>query len=496
MPITFLTLIYLTCAIFITLYTAGQLVLLVLYIWHRPRPTPLPTVEHWPVVLVQLPLYNERHVARRLLDSVAALEYPPDKLIIQLLDDSTDDTSALVANRVRHWQRQGMDVRHVRRGDRIGYKAGALDYGLSLVEADLVALFDADFVPPKAFLRQTVPHFCADEKLGIVQTRWGHLNADANWLTLAQTLSVDAHFLIEQTARNRAGLLLTFNGTGGLWRPECIAAAGGWTDDTLTEDLDLSYRAQLAGWRYLFLPEVVVPGELPPQLEAYKQQQARWAQGNTQCLLRLFRPVWRGQLTLSQRLMAMQHLMQYLPHPVMLLMFILTPLLMGLDALDRLPLAPLGLVGLAPPLLIAVAQHNLYSDWKRRLLAFPVLMAMGTGISWNNTRAVLRAFSGQKGEFRRTPKFMGDWQFSGYALRADWTLLIEALLAVYALCGVFLALDRSPALLPYFILYTLAFGGFASRSLFDRLRLKWAALQRARHLSRKTTPYPTRPARR
>ena len=470
---TILTTLYVLAALFLTLYTSGQIVLLITY-WRRGKQQfPLPTVDKWPTVAIQLPIYNERHVVMRLLEAVARMDYPCDRLVVQVLDDSTDDTTALVAQGVKKIRRQGLTVHHVQRATRQGYKAGALAYGLSSLDSELVALFDADFVPAPDFLKRTVPYMAADPGLGIVQTRWGHLNPEDNRLTQAQALSVDAHFVVEQTARNRAGWLLTFNGTGGLWRTQCIREAGGWRDDTVTEDLDLSYRAQLAGWRYLFLPDVAVPGELPPQLAAYKQQQARWAKGNTQCLLRLFRPVWQGSLTLMQRIMALQHLAQYLPHPLMLLLLLLTPPLMLLGVLDGLPLAPLGLVGLGPPLLYLVSQRALYPDWKRRLLAFPVLMLLGTGITWNNTRAVLSAFRDrQGGEFRRTPKFGRGWQTSGYALPVDGNLWVESLLALYALWGTRLALELQPSLTPYLGLYSIAFATLALWGLRDRWRLR------------------------
>ncbi|MBA3872666.1 MAG: glycosyltransferase, partial [Anaerolineae bacterium] len=236
---------------------------------------PTPPVEKWPTVVVQLPLYNERYVVRRLLDSVAALDYPRELLTVQVLDDSNDETIEITATKVAELSAKGLNILHVRRPERTGYKAGAMAYGMSLVESEFVMVLDADFVPAPDFLRKTIPHLVARPRLGMVQTRWGHLNPFNNWLTLGQTLALDSHFVVEQTARSRGGWLMTFNGSGGVWRAQCIREAGGWRDLTLTEDLDLSYRAQLAGWEFLYLPDVVVPGELPPQIAAYKQQQAR-----------------------------------------------------------------------------------------------------------------------------------------------------------------------------------------------------------------------------
>ena len=295
-------------------------------------------MQNWPTVVIQLPIYNERHVVERLLNAVAALDYPRDRLTVQVLDDSTDETTDIAARLTAKLRADGLNIQHVQRQDRHGYKAGALAYGLSLTNSELVVVLDADFVPTSDFLRRTVPHLAADPGLGMVQTRWGHLNPFSNLLTLGQTLALDGHFVVEQTARSRAGWLMSFNGSGGVWRAQCIRDAGGWRDLTLTEDLDLSYRAQLAGWRFLYLPDVVVPGELPPQIAAYKQQQARWAKGSTQCLTYTFNPLWHSRFSLSQRLMATLHLCQYIPHPLMILLLLLTPPLLIAHGLQKLPL--------------------------------------------------------------------------------------------------------------------------------------------------------------
>jgi len=331
----------------------------------------------------------------------------------------------------------------------------------------LVMVLDADFVPPPEFLKRTVPYLAANPKLGMVQTRWGHLNPFNNWLTLGQTLALDGHFVVEQTARSRAGLLMSFNGSGGVWRTQCIRDAGGWRDLTLTEDLDLSYRAQLAGWHFLYLPDVVVPGELPPQIAAYKQQQARWAKGSTQCLGYILPPLWHSQFTLPQRVMATLHLCQYLPHPLMVILLLLTPPLLISHELQQIPLGLLGIVGLGPPLVYVVSQQALYPDWKRRLLAFPVLLALGTGIAWSNSIAVMGGLLGWKTEFRRTPKFARVWHDTRYAMRSNPGLLVEVVLAIYAIWGVWLALKLSPALVPYLGVYGFAFGSVALWGIRD-----------------------------
>ncbi len=481
MLLDLLTIVYLLSALLLTTYAVSEFILLLTWVRYRRQIIPTPALTEWPSVVVQLPIYNEQYVVIRLLDSVAALDYPRDRLTVQLLDDSNDVTVDIAAAHIARLQASGLQVEHVRREDRSGFKAGALAYGLTLSEAEYVMVLDADFVPPRDFLRQTIPHLATNPKLGMVQTRWGHLNPFANLLTLGQTLALDGHFVVEQTARSRAGWLLNFNGSGGVWRIACIQDAGGWRDLTLTEDLDLSYRAQLKGWRFLYLPDVVVPGELPPQMAAYKQQQARWAKGSTQCISVVLPPLWTSRFSLFQRVMATLHLCQYLPHPLMIILLLLTPLLLLSGDLQRLHLSWLGLAGLGPPLVYILSQRALYADWGKRLLAFPVLIALGTGIAWTNTRAVISGLLGRRGEFRRTPKFNRGWVGSGYALRADPNVWVELLLAAYAFWGLTLALKLNPALVPYLGLYSFSFGLVALWSLADRVALwRAAAVESAR----------------
>jgi cellulose synthase/poly-beta-1,6-N-acetylglucosamine synthase-like glycosyltransferase len=476
MLLTLIIALYVICALMLTFHTVGEIILLFVYWKHRHPIAPPPPVTVWPIVTVQLPMYNERYVVKRLLEAVAALDYPRDRLTVQVLDDSVDETTVLVAAQVEALRRMGLNIQHIHRKDRTGYKAGALANGLSLTDSELIVILDADFVPSPDFLRKTVPYLVADLELGMIQTRWGHLNPFDNLLTRGQTLALDGHFVVEQTARNRAGWLMNFNGSGGVWRAQCIREAGGWRDTTLTEDLDLSYRAQLKGWRFLYLPQVVVPGELPPHMAAYKQQQARWAKGSTQCLIAHLVPVWRQPgLTFFQKLMATHHLCQYLPHPLTVIILLLTPLLLLTRSLEHLPLSLLGLVGLWPPLMYVASQRALYPDWQRRLLAFPMLMAMGIGIAWNNTRAVVSGAMGKRGEFLRTPKFGQAGHSAGYALVGDSSLWIEIFLSLYALWGVTVALKKMPTLAPYLMLYSLAFAGVALWSIRDRLQLKHRA---------------------
>jgi len=466
-----LSFIYGLCALLLSAFSLGQGLLLWRYLRTRHIPLPVaPAPQEWPHVLVQLPIYNEQSVIERLVQAVCALDYPPDRLHLQFLDDSTDATSALLAQAIARQQRpNGPSLEHLRRPQRTGYKAGALSVGLKRTRAPFVAIFDADFLPPTDFLRRTIPHLLADEGLAVVQTRWAHLNDQANLLTRAQALSVDGHFVVEQAARQRSGWFVPFNGSGGVWRVRAIQASGGWLSRTLTEDLDLSYRAQLAGWRALYLPQVAVPGELPPQLAAYRQQQARWAQGDIQCLLIFARTLWRAPLPMLTRLMALHHLFQYLAQPLMLVLLLLTPPLLLLGALSAL-LAPLGLLSLIPPLLYAVSQEALYPNWRRRLLAFPLLLLLATGMVWSNTWAVARALLGQADEFKRTPKFAQEGQGNGYALRGGRAFLSELALALYALVGAVIASHTQPAAIPYLLIYVASLLTVGLWDAFDQWR--------------------------
>ena len=471
---TLLLTLYTLCALLLGLYTAGQAILLWRYWRTRREERPTPALRQWPAVTVQLPLYNEACVAGRLIDAVAAFDYPRDQLLIQVLDDSSDRTTLLAARKLAALESRGYRVQHLRRSTRDGFKAGALALGAAQSEGEFIAIFDADFIPPPDFLGRLLPHLLADPTVGIAQSRWGHLNADENSLTRAQRLSIDTHFVVEQAARNRSGWLIPFNGTGGVWRRRCIEEAGGWSADTLTEDLDLSYRAQMAGWRSLFLPDVEVPGEIPPQLAAYKQQQARWATGNTQCLLKLARQIGAARLSAMQKIMAIQHLCQYLPQPLMLLMLLLTPPLLLSGALEGLPLAPLGLLGLTPPLMYIAGQARLH-DGRRALsglTGFPALLFIGTGMSLSNSLAVAAALLGIKTGFRRTPKFRGDWTRSQYALPIDITVWLEAALMLYALWAAWLAWDLQRELFAYLLIYGLSFATVAGWSLRESLILQ------------------------
>jgi cellulose synthase/poly-beta-1,6-N-acetylglucosamine synthase-like glycosyltransferase len=475
-------LLYAVCVVLLSFYGFNSLVLTWLYLRHRHDPTPAPSVPvEWPCVTVQLPIYNELHTIERLLKAAAGLDYPRDRLEIQVLDDSTDATGRVAARTVARLQRQGIDVVHITRPDRAGFKAGALATGLAEAKGELIAIFDADFLPPPDFLRRVVPHF-ADPIVGCIQTRWGHLNRDYSLFTQVQALGVDGHFVVEQTARSRAGLFINFNGTAGVWRRACIEDAGGWQGDTLTEDLDLSYRAQLRGWRIEYLPDVVVPAELPAQISAFKRQQARWAQGSIQTALRLLGPLLRSAQPWSVKLEGVVHLTSYLVHPMMLLVVLLTlPMSFSRSwVLTAVPWLMIAAVG--PPLLYTIAQVADGECWHYRLWALPLLVLLGMGLALSNTRAVLKAVLGLRQGFQRTPKFAlrqpeDIWVGSVYALSRDSLIWGEVGLAVFAL-AVLTVPGFNWGFAPWLLLYAGGFGYVAGVSLRQAYqRRRWLAMQ-------------------
>lgn len=435
--------LYIIVAIWLAIYGANSLWLLWRYWRTRHDRYQPPPVTDWPLVTVQLPIYNEIHVVERLLKAVTSLDYPRDRLEIQVLDDSTDETAITLQAAVERYRQQGFDIHLLHRVDRRGYKAGALSEGLARARGELIAVFDADFVPPAGWLKATVPYLVHDPGLGFVQTRWGHINATYSPLTMAQSIILDAHFGVEHPARQRSGYFINFNGTAGIWRRSCIEEAGGWQAATLTEDLDLSYRAQLAGWRPLYLPDVVAPAEIPPQIEAFKRQQFRWAKGSAQCLRRLAAEVWQSPRPLAARLQGLIHLSGYVSHPLMLVMLLLSLPMILLQWQAPVPLAFLSLASLGPPLIFGASQVILYRprqdglDWWARLLHVPLVLLLGTGIALNNARAVIEGLIGRPSEFRRTPKFRVEsrqdrWVQGRYALPLSASTLLDLLLSLYA----------------------------------------------------------------
>jgi cellulose synthase/poly-beta-1,6-N-acetylglucosamine synthase-like glycosyltransferase len=427
-----------------------------------------PPPREWPTVTVQLPVYNERYVVERLLDAAAAVDYPRDRLEIQLLDDSTDETSALAARKVRELRAAGVDVAHLRRDGRQGYKAGALQFGLSLARGELLAVFDADFVPPPSILRDLVPHF-ADPRVGVAQARWQHLNRDYSLLSRAQAIALDGHFVVEQAARMRGGRFLNFNGTAGVLRKSCVLEARGWQHDTLTEDLDLSYRAQLLGWRVIFAPDVECPAELPVEMNAFKVQQHRWVKGSVQVARKLLPAIWRSREPISVKVEATVHLTSNVAYVLLLLVALVVYPVVLARYETRSPLFAAAdwtlFLAATPPVLFyfAYAQRESRRDWVRQLRYVPVAMTIGVGLALNNTRAVVEGLVGRGGHFHRTPKFQierrGDrWRGKRYGSDVNpWALLELALGAYFAWTIIGLARAGLYASIPFFCVYAAGF---------------------------------------
>ena len=464
-------LLYALALLGLLVYGLNAYVMIALHWWTRQSaraapPPPDPPV--WPLVTVQLPLYNERYVAGRLLEAAGTLDYPADRLEIQVLDDSTDDTTAVVAETAQCLRARGVNVVHVRRAERTGFKAGALASGLASARGEFVAIFDADFVPPRDFLRRTIPHF-ADARVAVVQTRWGHLNRDFSVLTVAQSLGIDGHFGVEQVARCRGHLLLNFNGTAGVWRRAAIEDAGGWAHDTLTEDLDLSYRAQLRHWRILYLPELVCPAELPVVISGFKSQQRRWAKGSIQTAHKLLPQVLSSPLSLWTKYQAFVHLTYYMIHPLMLVVVLLSvpALALGAPAQSASVLVfasvVFALASIGPACMLIYAQTVLPESGWRRALRLPTIMVIGVGLAWSTSLAVLSAFWGRDLRFVRTPKFGigphgGQWRGKGYAGGRPWGGMVELGLGCYCAWTAWLVGSHGLyGVLPFMLLYTAGF---------------------------------------
>lgn len=468
--------LYAAVSLLLALYGFNSLYLLWRYRRTRgPRRTP-PAPREWPRVTVQLPVYNELHTVKRLLRAVAALDYPRERLQVQVLDDSTDETSRLLQRQVQALRASGLDIQHLQRRERSGFKAGALAAAFPAARGEFIAIFDADFLPPPDFLRRALPWFAAPQ-VGCVQARWGHLNRGYSLLTRLQALAIDGHFIVEQTARSRSGYFLNFNGTGGIWRQACIQQAGGWQAGTLTEDLDLSYRAQLMGWRIEYLPDLVVPGELPAQLAAYKRQQARWARGSLQTARRLLPRVWQAALPWAVKLQATLHMTGYFVHPLILAALLLS-LPLGLLHLSALSWAALLLpAALGPPLLFLSAAVSPGPGLRERLLLLPGLVLLGIGMSLNNSRAAMAGiFFARPGAFLRTPKFAVQragqrWEHSRYALKLDPAVWLEGLLGLLALlwAGYFF-LTQKWGPLPWLLIYAFGYGYVFMLTLFQSAR--------------------------
>ncbi len=442
------------------------------YRYRRQQPRATGQLRELPAVTVQLPMYNEMYVAERLLDAVAALDYPSDKLEIQVLDDSTDETTQIVARKLAELRELGINVSHIHRSDRTGFKAGALENGLRTARGEFIAIFDADFLPPKSLLKDLIHHF-ADPRIGMVQTRWGHINEDHSLLTKVQSMLLDGHFLIEQTARSHSGRFFNFNGTGGIWRRSCIEDSGGWQHDTLAEDLDLSYRAQINGWRFVYLPTVITPAELPVDMNAFKAQQHRWAKGSMQTCKKLLPLLWRSNVPLKIKFEGTVHLTSNLGYVMLLVLCIFlhgsvaaaAARASGDNSVMKVLLVDVPLFFGASVSMVSFyfcAQKELHPKWWKRLLYIPCLMAVGTGLCINNARAVLEAIFNHKSDFVRTPKYgfanRRPRKAAGYKALRGIVPFIELAFSAYFAWRIFQACDCSQwAMIPFMLIFHVGF---------------------------------------
>ena len=471
LPETLILVLYFFVLSILAIYGWHRYYLVYLYTKNRdkaPNEQPPPPLATLPRVTVQLPIYNEMYVADRLIDTVCELDYPRELLEIQVLDDSTDETTEIAELAVRRHASRGFDISYVHRVDRRGYKAGALEAGLKLAKSDYIAIFDADFIPPKDFLRKTLPYF-ADAGVGMVQARWGHINQDYSLLTKIQAILLDGHFVLEHGGRNRAGCFFNFNGTAGVWRRAAIDSAGGWQHDTLTEDLDLSYRAQLRGWRFVFLPHVVSPAEVPVEMNSFKSQQHRWAKGSIQTCMKLLPRILRSNQPLKVKVEAFFHLTANFNYLLMCLLSIL--IFPAMYVRYNMGWTEMLLIDI--PLFFAatmsffnfymVSQRELHADWRSRLKYLPFLMSVGIGLSVNNTRAVLEALFHKESEFARTPKYgierqSDEWAGKKYHQTVGVQSIIELALGLYFSATVFYALiNQIYGTLPFLMLFQVGF---------------------------------------
>lgn len=473
--------IYILALLFILAYSIAQAYLAFVYIREKKNDhqTESSTLKTLPVVTVQLPIYNELYVVERLIDAVVNIDYPNEKLEIQVLDDSDDETVDLVNNKVKYWLSKGINIKHIRRDKRTGYKAGALREGLKTAKGELIAVFDADFFPSNDFLLQTVPAF-TNKKIGMVQTRWGHLNRNHSLLTRAQAYTIDAHFRVEQTGRNKSGAFINFNGTAGIWRKDCIIDAGNWQDDTLTEDLDLSYRAQLRGWQFKYLENTISPAELPPVMSAIKSQQYRWNKGGAETAKKLWPKLITASIPVKVKWLGTFHLLN---SAVFIAVFISAvcsiPLLYFKQSFPAykaiygwLSVFLLSFFIVAWIFFIVSKQYypNKKELWRQYIKEFPLFLSFSMGLSLHNAIAVLEGYAGKKTPFIRTPKFNLNKNANTY-LKSKITLvtILELLLVFYFSYGVYFAfINLDFTMLPFHLMLTIGFGIISYYSIFHK----------------------------
>jgi len=489
--------VYTFALVMVSLYGLHRYVIVYLYFKNRRKaPTAPGRFDDLPPVTIQLPMYNEPHVARRVIEASSRIDYPRDRLQIQVLDDSTDETPEIAQAAVRELRSGGFDIEYIHRDNREGFKAGALANGLKTAKGEFITIFDADFIPRPTILRESL-HYFTDPKVCVVQTRWVHLNREDSMLTRAQAILLDGHFAIEHVARNRSDRFMSFNGTAGTWRRAAIDDAGGWQHDTLTEDLDLSYRAQLKGWKFVFLPELTAPAELPPEMGAFKAQQFRWTKGGAQTAIKMLPKVLLSKLPLKVKIEAFFHLTGFTMHLYMMLLVLLMYPAMHMKTVPfedgsfwrgAFDMGVFTLATLSASVFFLASQIELFGDWRTVLRYLPVLMAVGVGLCVSNSKAILEAAFGKKSEFVRTPKFGGEQvrvRFGGPGgprrRRRNFLPYVELLFGLYmAGCTVqSLAYFQVAMTAPFLLIFTFGFFYVAVMSF---------ATQSVRRRAEQTTP--------
>jgi cellulose synthase/poly-beta-1,6-N-acetylglucosamine synthase-like glycosyltransferase len=466
------------------------------------NPNPPKHFDELPRVTIQLPMYNEQFVIDRLIESVCAMEYPKDRLEIQVLDDSTDETQQVAVDIVERYAALGHPIVYIHRTNRHGYKAGALDEGLNVAKGEFVAIFDADFTPGKDWIMKVIHHF-AEPEVGMVQTRWTHINRDYSMLTQIEAILLDAHFIIEQGSRSRAGEFFNFNGTAGMWRRQAIVDGGGWQHDTLTEDTDLSYRSQLAGWRFKYLPEVECPSELPIEMTAFKTQQARWAKGLIQTSIKLMPRIFQSNIPRTKKIESVYHLTANLSYPLMVIMTVMLMPAMIIRSyqgwfqmlLFDVPLFTASTLSIA--VFYLASQQILYpGKWKRTLFYMPFLMALGIGLTVTNSKAVMEAIFGVKSAFVRTPKFRvtkkGEKsQANKYRKRLVLAPWIEMVIGAYFFLAILYTFTNNNFFTaPFLILFVVGYWYTGLMSLLQGRFERWRSGAPASDHDAESKPFP------